>query len=65
MVELGIKMETNIKKLLEETINLINNLEIKGNNNIIIASNVLIRLNQIIDEVGKGIEIDNTKEVKK
>lgn len=58
-------METNIKKLLEETINLINNLEIKGNNNIIIASNVLIRLNQIIDEVGKGIEIDNTKEVKK
>jgi hypothetical protein len=58
-------MESNIKKLLDETINLINNLEIKGNNNIIIASNILIRLNQIIDEVSKGIEIDNTKEVKK
>jgi hypothetical protein len=58
-------MESNIKKLLDETINLINNLEIKGNNNIIIASNILIRLNQIIDEISKGIEIDNTKEVKK
>jgi len=58
-------MESNIKKLLEETINLTNNLEIKGNNNVILLSNILIRLNQMIEEVDKGIEIDNTKEVNK
>jgi hypothetical protein len=58
-------METNIKKLLEETVNLTNNLEIKGNNNVIILSNILVRLNQMIEEINNGIEIDNTKEVNK
>lgn len=58
-------MESNIKKLLEETVNLTNNLEIKGNNNVIILSNILVRLNQMIEEINNGIEIDNTKEVNK
>lgn len=57
-------MEDNIKIILEEIVSLLNNLEIRGNNNVVIVSNILMRINSIVGIISRGEVIDNTKEEK-
>jgi hypothetical protein len=54
----------NIKIKLNEMANLLNQIMISGAQNIFIMSNVLARLQFVLEELNKGIEIDNTRKEK-
>jgi len=54
----------NIKIKLNEMANLLNQITISGAQNIFIMSNVLARLQFVLEELNKGIEIDNTRKEK-
>jgi hypothetical protein len=54
-------MDENIKIKLNEITGLLDQLSVSGTKNVFILSNVLANLQYILQELNKGIEIDNTR----